>query len=160
MILSKDGRVKRFYDFAGACRLARRDGWGFLPGDLETFQNDSGQWVARVAASYRQPAQFECVADDINVAIRAVYAAHKATFHSARAYAAGAAMADYNRLRAWCRDDWQYVGVTVTAVSDDDEEAESMGASLWGIESDCAAYLWEVAEELAAETLAPHCRVA
>jgi len=36
LVLSEDrrGRSKRFYDFAEACRIARKEGWGFLPGPL------------------------------------------------------------------------------------------------------------------------------
>lgn len=142
LVLSEDGRAKRFYDFAAACRLARREGWGFLPGDLETEQMPDGQWRARVAAQWRKPAMFETVAHDVNEAIRGVYAAHRATFHSARAYAAAAVMSDYRRLKDWCNDEWGYVGVVVT----DTETGET--ESLWGIESDAGEYLAEVAAEL------------
>lgn len=31
MILNKDGRSKRYYDFQEACAIARRDGWGLSP---------------------------------------------------------------------------------------------------------------------------------
>ena len=142
MLLNEDGRAKRFYDFAAACRLARRDGWGFLPGDLETEQLPDGQWRARVATQWRKPAMFETVAPDVNEAIRGVYAAHRDTFPSARAYAAAAAMADYRRLKAWCDDEWGYVGVVVTNSETGETE------SLWGIESDAGEYLAEVTAEL------------
>lgn len=151
LVLCEDRGSRRYYDFAEACRIARRDDWGFLPGDLETFRNDSGQWVARVAARYNQPAQFESVAADINAAIRAVYAQHRATFASARAYAGAAAQADFERLRAWCNDDWHYVGVVVEMLDDDNEVLDS--ESLWGIESDAGAYLDDTARELADEIL-------
>lgn len=37
LILSTDGPHKRYYDFAEACRIARRDGWGCTPYDtIET----------------------------------------------------------------------------------------------------------------------------
>lgn len=52
---------------------------------------------------------------------------------------------DFNRLRAWCNDEWQYVGVIVT------DEETGRAASLWGIESDSDDYLAEVARELADE---------
>lgn len=142
LVLNDDRRAKRFYDFAAACRIARRDGWGFLPGDLETEQLPDGQWRARVAAQWRKPAMFETVAPDVNRAIRGVYAAHRATFPSARAYAAAAAMSDYQRLKAWCDDEWCYVGVVVT----DTETGET--ESLWGIESDAGEYFSEVTAEL------------
>lgn len=60
---------------------------------------------------------------------------------------AAAVEADFERLHGWCNDQWQYVGVVVRLVSEDEEDSES----LWGIESDCHDYLTEVAHELADE---------
>lgn len=56
---------------------------------------------------------------------------------------------DMERMRGWCRDDWYYVGVVVTLLSPDGDPLESHSESLWGIESDCADYLQEVAQDLA-----------
>jgi hypothetical protein len=61
--------------------------------------------------------------------------------------AARAAEADFKRLRDWCEDDWEYVGVVVS-VYRYGEEIDTHAASLWGIESDCTDYLREVAGEL------------
>lgn len=61
-----------------------------------------------------------------------------------------AATADFDRLKAWCDDRWQYVGVIVTCT----DLPGQPSASLWGIESDAGDYLDEVAEELAAEIVA------
>ncbi len=60
------------------------------------------------------------------------------------------AMADFERLRAWCNDQWQYVGVVVTCTDLPGEPSES----LWGIESDAGEYLQDVARELADEIIA------
>ncbi len=66
--------------------------------------------------------------------------------------AARAAEADFARLRAWCRDDWQYVGLVVTIYA---EDVELASASLWSIESDSDAdYLNETIAELLAEAMA------
>lgn len=113
MILCEDrhGIDKRFYDFAGAVKRAKAEGWNADP--LDVPGETKGQ------------------------------RAHKA------------AMADYNRLRAWCNDDWCYVGVIVAPVCPCcDEVKEDDAQSLWGIESDAGEYLFEVAQELA-EELAP-----
>jgi len=107
MILTEDRGRKRFYDFAEACRIARRDGWN--------------------AAPYDVPGE------------------------SKRQRAARAAMADFERLRAWCNDQWHYVGVVVTRLDRHGNEMRHERASLWGIESDCEDYQEEVARELAAE---------
>lgn len=61
-----------------------------------------------------------------------------------------AAMADYERLLAWCKDEWTYVGVVVTASRGGIELAK---ASLWGIESDAESYILEVANELIPEAI-------
>lgn len=93
--------AKRYYDFAEAVRIAKRDGWDAPP----YGEGTKGQRAAR------------------------------------------AAEADFKRLRDWCNDEWEYVGVVVT-VEEDGEEIESHAASLWGVESDCRDYLREVANEL------------
>ena len=66
--------------------------------------------------------------------------------------AARAAEADFARLRAWCRDDWCYVGLVVTIYA---EDVELASASLWGIDSDSDAdYFNETIAELLAEAMA------
>jgi hypothetical protein len=79
-----------------------------------------------------------------------------------RQQAARAALADFERLRAWCADEWHWCGVVVALLDEDGEELPD-SASLWGIESDATACLESVAAELADEvarsaptTLAAH----
>lgn len=69
-----------------------------------------------------------------------------------RQRAAKAAMADFERLRAWCNDEWEWCGVVVELL---DDSGDPMGEtdSLWGIESDAGAYFDDVAHECAAELL-------
>ena len=143
MVLCQDHQSHRFYDFAGACQIARRDGWGFLPDKLKTEKLRNGYWRASCL-------NFVACSRDINQAIRKVYADHRATL-SPKAYAAGAAMRDYEYLRRWCNDDWYYVGVIVQRADSCSHCGDS--ASLWGIEieSDCDDYIREVATELAME---------
>ena len=148
LVLNSDRRgMKRYYDFAGACEIARRDGWGFLPGELKTRQYVDG-WAAWVQLDYLgRKLAFECLDyPDKNSAIRAVYAKHSATM-TPRQYAAGAAMADYERLRQWCNGQWEYIGIVVT------HEESGLCESLWGIESDSGDYLDKVARELAESIL-------
>lgn len=142
--LCSDHGSARFYDFAEACRIARRDGWSFLPGTLQTRQINATTWEAKTTG-------FVALGGDINEAIRNLYAAHRATM-SARAYAAGAAEQDFQRIRAWCNDQWSYVGVVVELL-DDYGDATGETESLWGIESDANDYLEETAHELAGEIL-------
>ena len=69
-----------------------------------------------------------------------------------RQFAAEQARADYERLRAWCKDEWYYLGVIVTLL-DIEGNATDAQASLWGIESDSEDYLKETAQELAGNVL-------
>jgi hypothetical protein len=64
-----------------------------------------------------------------------------------RQRAARAALADFNRLRDWCNDEWHYLGVIVRHA--DACQCCGESESLWGIESDAHDYLREVARELA-----------
>lgn len=73
--------------------------------------------------------------------------------------AARAVEADFQRLRAWCQDDWCWVGVRLS-VSKGGVTLDKYAASLWGIESDSNDfgddnydYLTEVANELLPEAL-------
>lgn len=79
-----------------------------------------------------------------------IHAMHRATM-SPRAYAALAARQDFERLRAWCNDDWNYVGIIVTA----SKAGINLGTvSLWGLESDDkSGYLIETAQDLAQEAI-------
>ncbi len=106
MILNSDRGSHRFYDFAKAVRIAKRDKWNTAP--------------------YEWPSE------------------------GARAHAA--AMADYERLRQFCTDQWHYCGIVVTLL-DADDEPDSVNASLWGIESDSPEYHEEVIGELITECL-------
>lgn len=51
-----------------------------------------------------------------------------------RQQAAKAARANYEFLRAWCNDEWRYVGVIVTLLDDNGEPTE-VSESLWGVET-------------------------
>lgn len=63
--------------------------------------------------------------------------------------AAEAVEQDFEYLRRWCNDQWQYVGVVVTLL-----DVPDYSDSLWGIESDQNEYLTETAYELADQILA------
>lgn len=121
LVLSEDRGFKRFYDYAEACRIARRDGWGATPLKIE------------------MPVMEGVVFGSSDLVLS----------ETPRELAARAALEDFKRLRAWCRDDWSYVGVIVRFVDIDDETIQDPVESLWQIESDSPEYLYEVACELA-----------
>lgn len=51
-----------------------------------------------------------------------------------RQQAAKAARANYEYIRAWCKDEWRYVGVVVTLL-DDNGDATGVTDTLWGVET-------------------------
>jgi hypothetical protein len=59
--------------------------------------------------------------------------------------------ADYDYLRRWCSNDWWYVNLTVTLF--DEHENEIGFESCCGFESDCEAYLCEIARGCVASLL-------
>ena len=63
-----------------------------------------------------------------------------------------AAMADFEYLRSWCADDWQYQTVSVTPLDSDGEPDNSEVMYLGGCAGD-EDYLMSVAQELAEEWL-------
>lgn len=63
--------------------------------------------------------------------------------------AAKAVRADYEYLRAWCKDEWRYVGVVVTLLDDEGDETE-VSDSLWCVET-FNDYHLEAAREIADE---------
>lgn len=108
MILCNDRSSNRFYDFAEACKIALRDGWGCNGGRREG--------------------------------------------ETKRAYAARAAMADYEYLRRFCNGDWCYVGVAVQAIAvlEDGSEIEltdEYSHACWGIDSDSREHIVDIANE-------------
>jgi hypothetical protein len=60
-----------------------------------------------------------------------------------------AVMLDYENLRAWCNDEWQYIGIIVFPLTADGDELKSQRQSLWGIESNSDSdYLNSVVSDL------------
>ncbi len=52
-----------------------------------------------------------------------------------------AVRADFEYLRRWCNDDWQYVGVVVELLDDEGDPIDGADASLWCVESDAEDYI-------------------
>jgi hypothetical protein len=132
-ILCQDGSSKRFYDFAETMRIARRDGWGISQAEIDKLE---------------APATLHGVTSPVRKLTR-------------KQITALAVERDFQRLRAWCKDDWHYVAVSVCELnlscpccsqSLQDVRTES----LCGIESDSYAYLAETALELAREIIAQY----
>lgn len=155
LVLCSDYGSKRYYDYATACHIARRDGWGppLYRADTEHGANAlvriNAQWF--IGCDMHSHTSDWC--DDIAVAYTQCRDAMRASYPSARAYHAAAAMADYDRLRRWCEGYWYWCGVIVTVTHA--QTGDDLGnASLWGIESDSGdGYMLDTVNELAAEVI-------
>lgn len=73
---------------------------------------------------------------------------------SAKDYAARAVQADFERLKAWCDDQWSYVGVAVTVSRGGVVLTGKYAHAVWGIESDCPDHVSEIATGLIGEAMA------
>ncbi|HEU0198537.1 MAG TPA: hypothetical protein VFQ88_15165 [Nevskiaceae bacterium] len=117
LILCQDDCSARFYRFAEAMRIAKRDGWGLSALDTARLHDKLGH---------------DPKPGEIREAV---------------------VRADFERLRDWCNDRWEYVTVGVRLLDVDGRstgEAESLG----GVESDAGDYLMDVANELAEDIIA------
>lgn len=149
LVLNEDHGSTRYYDYQEACRIARRDEWG-PPMHSQTIERGSNG-LRRLRSEWFIDGELHVHHTDWTNELdhsdyRAAHAAMRATYPSARAYAAAAARADYERLAAWCNNRWSYVGCIVTLTDANGDELAQH--SLWGIESDAGDYLIEVANEL------------
>jgi len=130
-ILVEDGPFRRYYDIQEAVRIAKKDGWGFLPYRIHIDRIGPVQ-EHRASGGFVTAGPFEAAdGTNFNRAIAEIYKAHAATMTPAE-YAAKAVDRDFEYLQGWCNGDWQYVGLVVTA----SRNGIDLGSSaLWGIEA-------------------------
>lgn len=102
----------------------------------------------RVLAEDRGSYRYYDFAESVRIARRDGWGAEEGK--TLRERAALAAERDFARLKAWCNDEWGWVGVVVEIERPD---GWRMATSLWGIESD-GDYWRDVAKELLADLLA------
>lgn len=144
---------RRFYDFAAACQIARRDGWGFMPYPVKVEAAPGAPPYAPRGGTVTAGPFSASDPTDFNRAIAAVYAEHKATM-TPRAYAAAAALKDFEHLQAWCNDDWRWVGVAVTVSRAGVDLVDPYAVAVWGIDSESADHLTGTANDLIGQALA------
>ncbi|VBG63485.1 hypothetical protein [Burkholderia pseudomallei] len=158
-VLSSDHGSKRFYDVAEANRIAKRDGWGLSDAQRQAL-------IARLAKDrvVRRPVGKAIVTHRFGGLMQEHRCAMETVTVSGRdpskpltegEVRAEAVRLDFEHLRRWAADQWNWVGVVVTLLGDDEElddlVANDYGHTLWGIESDGDAYLETVATELMTE---------
>lgn len=134
-------------DDGGECPWACEDGHG----PVSEWTTRSKRPGERVLCEDRRSKRYYDVQEAMAIAKREGWDA-KPYGGTAGEKAARAVEADFNHLRRWCDNQWQYVGVVLT-VSKGGVELSDHAASLWGIESDAGDYLLEVANEMLDESL-------
>lgn len=138
-------RVEHVADNDHGAPWLNEDGHGVIS-DWTTRDKSPGELVLN---SDRSSKRFYDFAETCRIALRDGWGSRDAEEGmSKRQIAALAAREDYERMRAWCNDEWHYVGVVVTLLDIEGNETDAV-QSLWGIESDAGGYLGETACELA-----------
>lgn len=158
-VLSSDHGSKRFYDVAEANRIAKREGWGLSEAQRQAL-------IARLAKDrvVRRPVGEATVSHRFGGLMLEHRRATETVTVPGRdpnkplsegEVRAEAVRLDFEHLRRWAADQWNWVGVVVTLLGDDEDldglVANDYGHALWGIESDGDAYLEGMAIELMTE---------
>lgn len=132
-VLSEDRGSRRYYDVQASMRKARKEQWGPIHCATCGQESSSEQgWEAYTKGTHATPMD------------------HPFVRESAGKQAARAVEADYEYLRAWCHDEWEWTYAVVMLLDDDGDETRET-ASLGGIDGDHGTYLTDVAYELAEE---------
>jgi len=105
----------------------------------------------RVLASDRESKRYYNVQESMEIALRDGWGCENPEGKTKRQIAAEAVEMDFQRLRAWCNDEWYWCYVTVQLLGKDGSTIPGFCASLGGIESDSEDYIQETARELAEE---------
>jgi len=145
LVLHSDGQHKHYYDFAEACRIARRDGWGISDAALHELRGPTRCVVASEYHVENGIRQDKLTWEDC--------APRKVT---KRMIARASAMSDFNAMRAWCNDEWFWCGIVVT-VTHTESGVELASDSVWGIDANYPgsdnSYLTDCAIERAESAL-------
>lgn len=146
-------------DYDSESPWAREDGHGPVS-DWTTRDKRPGEWVLSCDRHHRR---FYDAAEATRIAKRDAWGLNCAALAAleeriGRAPTRGeitaeAVRRDFQRLHAWCIDEWCYVGVVVELLNTDGEPTGE-NASLWGVESDADDFIDECAQELAQELAA------
>lgn len=131
--IERDGytfRVEHVADNDHGAPWENEDGHGVIS-DWTTRDKSPGELVLN---SDRGVKRFYDFAETCRIALRDGWGARGAEEGmSKRQIAALAAREDYERMRAWCNDEWQYIGVVVTLLDIEGNETDATD-SLWGVD--------------------------
>lgn len=150
--IERDGytfRVEHFHDTDNGAPWENEDGHGPVTG-WESRDKRPGELVLNSDCGSKR---FYDYAEACRIALRDAWGARDAVDGmSKRQIAALAAREDYEHMRAWCNDEWSYIGVVVTLL-DVEGNKTTADASVWGVD-DNGDYAATVANDLTDEILA------
>lgn len=163
------------FDFEHECKQFRAfikyDDDAGAPWEREDGHVDVTEWVSRdkrpsevIINDDRGSHRFVCMRDAMAKATREGWGLSDEPMQTLseklnrkptkREVTAEAVRLDVERMRAWCNDEWYYVGVCVCLLdSEGSPTGNKYAAACWGIESDSDDYLLEIARDMAADAL-------
>lgn len=156
-VLNKDRFSKRYYDFAGTMKKAKKEGWGLTEkAKAELIERLSRKRIIRL----RKPIE-KFVGPLVNP-IRYISVQERPGRDPNKSLTRGeiteeAVRRDYEHLRGWCNDEWQWQYVSVIRLEDEDgseeEHEDGTSFSLGGVENSDDDYVKEIVYELLDEAL-------
>jgi hypothetical protein len=133
--LCSDRGSKRFYDVQESTRIAKRDGWGLR----DEHQAELLQRLRGIGTRYVSKSRYRVINN-----IRSDETTYEEFVGPVKPLTAGeitaeAVRRDYEFLRLWANDQWQYVGVVVKLMLEDEDgelvEQDDFEDALWGVET-------------------------
>ena len=132
------------------------------PWETEDGHGPVSQWTSRdaeegerILSGDRHGYRYYDFDEAVRIAVRDKWGCIKEGITDPHERAVQAAEEDYSFLKAWCNDEWSYIGVSVTVERCGVTLVDNFEKSLWGIGANQGqnGYLTEVAEELIPEAL-------
>lgn len=157
-VLMRDRGLAIYYDMPLSAAKALEEGWGWLPEEMVLERDDEGKapYEKRGGAASCKGVRYHDP-EDFNRAIGRLYQ-HFRDAMSPQDYALEAARRDFERLKAWCNDEWHYTVIEVELLETNrygKEVPTGVIEALGGYESDMEAKEWRwAAEEIADQVLA------
>ena len=128
------------------------------PWDEECGHGPVSEWTTRpkhpgelILCEERGKRRYYDFAEACRIALADGWDAEPYNTGTKRQQATRAAMADFDTLRRYAKDDWYYVGVVVTQLCKCCQKESDWSESMWGIDSESDVYIESLLPELAEE---------
>lgn len=142
IVLSSDRNLKRFYDVQETTAIAKRDGWGLSDENKAALiQRVARKTIKRVAKSEYHVLENGLRQDKLTWETVEIPGRDPNKPLTKGEIRAESVRRNFEFLRSWCNDQWQYVGVIVTLMVEDEDgelvksDDPEHSDSLWGVET-------------------------